>query len=30
MEGGLHAIRQGETLAGASRFSGGEGRHGKF
>lgn len=30
MEGGLHAIRLGETLAGASRFSGGEGRHGKF
>jgi enoyl-CoA hydratase len=30
MEGGLNAIKQGETLAGASRFSGGQGRHGKF
>jgi enoyl-CoA hydratase len=30
MEGGLHAIKAGETLAGASRFSGGAGRHGKF
>jgi enoyl-CoA hydratase len=30
MEGGLHAIDAGETLAGASRFSGGAGRHGKF
>jgi enoyl-CoA hydratase len=30
MEGGLRTIKSGETLAGASRFSGGEGRHGKF
>ena len=30
MEGGLRAIKAGETLAGASRFSGGAGRHGKF
>lgn len=30
MERGLNAIRQGETLAGAGRFSGGAGRHGKF
>jgi enoyl-CoA hydratase len=30
MEGGLNAIKQGETLTGASRFSGGQGRHGKF
>ena len=29
MEGGLKAI-DAEAIAGASRFSGGEGRHGKF
>jgi len=27
---GLETLRSGETLAGAQRFSGGEGRHGKF
>ena len=27
---GLSTIRSGETLAGAARFSGGEGRHGAF
>ena len=30
MENGLKAVRRGETLAGASRFSGGAGRHGQF
>lgn len=30
MERGLAAIRQGETLTGASRFSSGAGRHGAF
>lgn len=27
---GLDTVKSGETLAGASRFAGGEGRHGKF
>jgi enoyl-CoA hydratase len=27
---GLNTLRSGETAAGAARFSGGEGRHGKF
>jgi len=30
MQGGLDVIASGETLAGATRFAGGEGRHGAF
>jgi enoyl-CoA hydratase len=30
LRGGLEVIRSGETLAGAARFTGGEGRHGAF
>jgi enoyl-CoA hydratase len=30
MRGGLDVLASGETLAGAKRFSSGEGRHGKF
>jgi len=30
IERGLATVRSGETLAGAARFSGGEGRHGAF
>ena len=29
-EKGLDVIRSGETVAGATRFAGGEGRHGAF
>ena len=29
-EKGLEVVRSGETFAGASRFAGGEGRHGSF
>ncbi len=29
-EGGIEVIRSGETVAGATRFAGGAGRHGKF
>ena len=30
MKGGLAVIQSGETLSGAQRFAGGQGRHGKF
>ena len=30
MRHGLNTINSGETLAGASAFAGGKGRHGKF
>ena len=30
MRGGLAVIQSGETLSGAQRFAGGQGRHGKF